>query len=99
MAASPDLVVQAAGLRKTYKRAVALRGVDIEVAPGEVVGLLGPNGAGKSTLTKVLCGLVRPDGGSASIAGAAGRFAAAGPRSATSPSCSGSPAGRALKRS
>lgn len=63
-------VVQATGLTKSYKRAVALRGVDIEVSAGEVVGLLGPNGAGKSTLTKVLCGLVRPDGGNARIAGA-----------------------------
>jgi ABC-2 type transport system ATP-binding protein len=70
MAAPPDLVVQAAGLHKAYKRAVALRGVDIEVRPGEVVGLLGPNGAGKSTLTKVLTGLVRPDGGTAMVAGA-----------------------------
>jgi ABC-2 type transport system ATP-binding protein len=74
--ASPP-VVSAAGLTKTYKRAVALRGVDIEVGPGEVVGLLGPNGAGKSTLTKVLCGLVRPDGGTATVAGApAGSLAA-----------------------
>ena len=63
-------MVHAAGLTKSYKRSVALRGVDIEVSAGEVVGLLGPNGAGKSTLTKVLCGLVRADGGSASIAGA-----------------------------
>ncbi len=63
-------MVHAAGLTKSYKRSVALRGVDIDVAAGEVVGLLGPNGAGKSTLTKVLCGLVRADGGSASIAGA-----------------------------
>jgi ABC-2 type transport system ATP-binding protein len=70
-------VVAATGLTKAYKRAVALRGVDIEVAPGEVVGLLGPNGAGKSTLTKVLCGLVRPDGGTATVAGApAGSIAA-----------------------
>lgn len=67
--ASPPIVA-AAGLTKSYKRAVALRGVDIEVAPGEVVGLLGPNGAGKSTLTKVLCGLVRHDGGTATVAGA-----------------------------
>jgi len=65
-----ELVVQATGLTKAYKRSVALRGVDIEVAPGEVVGLLGPNGAGKSTLTKVLTGLVRPDGGTARVVGA-----------------------------
>jgi ABC-2 type transport system ATP-binding protein len=64
-----DLVVEATGLTKAYKRAVALRGVDLQVARGEVVALLGPNGAGKSTLTKVLCGLVKPDGGAATIAG------------------------------
>jgi ABC-2 type transport system ATP-binding protein len=63
-------VVHATGLTKSYKRSVALRGVDIDVTAGEVVGLLGPNGAGKSTLTKVLCGLVRADGGAATIAGA-----------------------------
>jgi ABC-2 type transport system ATP-binding protein len=73
----PSLVVDATGLMKSYKRAVALRGIDIEVAPGEVVGLLGPNGAGKSTLTKVLCGLVRPDGGRAQVAGAPAGSAAA----------------------
>src|SRR3954453_10279716 len=64
-------VVVATELTKAYKRTTALRSVDLEVAPGEVVGLLGPNGAGKSTLTKVLCGLVRPDGGTAAVAGAA----------------------------
>jgi ABC-2 type transport system ATP-binding protein len=70
-------VVEARGLTKAYKRAQALRGVDIEVRAGEVVGLLGPNGAGKSTLTKALCGLVRPDAGAATIAGAtAGSLAA-----------------------
>jgi ABC-2 type transport system ATP-binding protein len=63
-------VIRAAGLTKSYQRAVALRGVELEVGAGEVVGLLGPNGAGKSTLTKVLCGLVRPDGGTATIGGA-----------------------------
>src|SRR5580693_5686499 len=62
-------VVSASGLAKTYRRTIALRGIDLEVAAGEVVGLLGPNGAGKSTLTKVLCGLVRADGGSATIGG------------------------------
>jgi ABC-2 type transport system ATP-binding protein len=63
-------IVEAFGLTKSYKRTAALRGVDLDVAAGEVVGLLGPNGAGKSTLTKVLCGLVQADGGAATIGGA-----------------------------
>jgi ABC-2 type transport system ATP-binding protein len=52
-----------AGLHKRYGRHEALRGVDLEVGAGELVGLLGPNGAGKSTLTKIACGLVRPSAG------------------------------------
>src|SRR5688500_4672215 len=47
----------------------ALGGVDLEVAPGELLGLLGPNGAGKSTLTKIACGLVRATGGRAEVEG------------------------------
>jgi ABC-2 type transport system ATP-binding protein len=70
-------VVHASGLTKSYRRTQALRGIDLEVRAGEVVGLLGPNGAGKSTLTKVLCGLVRPDGGQAQITGAAAGSATA----------------------
>jgi len=57
------------GLAKRYGRIEALRGVDLEVEAGELVGLLGPNGAGKSTLVKIACGLVRPSGGSAEILG------------------------------
>ena len=57
-------------LRKRYGKLDALRGVGLEVAPGELFGLLGPNGAGKSTLVKIACGLVRPTAGSAEIAGA-----------------------------
>jgi ABC-2 type transport system ATP-binding protein len=56
-------------LSKHYGRTVALAGVDLEVEPGELVGLLGPNGAGKSTLVKIACGLVRPSGGAATVAG------------------------------
>jgi ABC-2 type transport system ATP-binding protein len=59
----------ASELRKRYDSSDALRGVSLEVPEGEVVGLLGPNGAGKSTLAKIACGLVRPTGGSAEVAG------------------------------
>jgi ABC-2 type transport system ATP-binding protein len=59
-----------ADLRKSYGRIDALKGVDLEVAEGELFGLLGPNGAGKSTLVKIACGLVRPTGGTAIVAGA-----------------------------
>jgi ABC-2 type transport system ATP-binding protein len=56
-------------LGKRYGATRALRGVDLEVQPGELVGLLGPNGAGKSTLVKVACGLVRPTDGEARVMG------------------------------
>jgi ABC-2 type transport system ATP-binding protein len=56
-------------LEKRYGATVALGGVDLEVAPGELLGLLGPNGAGKSTLTKIACGLVRATGGAAEVEG------------------------------
>jgi ABC-2 type transport system ATP-binding protein len=58
------------GLHKAYGAVQALRGVDVEVDPGELVGLLGPNGAGKSTLVKITCGLVRPSAGEARVCGA-----------------------------
>ncbi len=58
------------GLRKRYGSIEALKGVDLEVGEGELVGLLGPNGAGKSTLVKIAVGLVRPSGGEAEVAGA-----------------------------
>jgi ABC-2 type transport system ATP-binding protein len=56
-------------LRKRYATTEALKGVDLGVGQGELVGLLGPNGAGKSTLVKIACGLVRPTGGTAHVAG------------------------------
>src|SRR5918911_1948900 len=65
---APALAVER--LVKRYGRIAALRGVDLHVEEGELVGLLGPNGAGKSTLVKIACGLVRPSGGSAEVAGA-----------------------------
>jgi ABC-2 type transport system ATP-binding protein len=65
---TPALEVQ--GLAKRYGATTALRGVDLVVGQGELVGLLGPNGAGKSTLVKSACGLVRPSAGSVRVCGA-----------------------------
>jgi ABC-2 type transport system ATP-binding protein len=65
-----NLALAVRGLAKRYGRTDALRGVDLEVAHGELFGLLGPNGAGKSTLVKIACGLVRPTRGVAEVAGA-----------------------------
>jgi ABC-2 type transport system ATP-binding protein len=64
----PALATRA--LVKRFGRTTALAGVDLEIAPGELVGLLGPNGAGKSTLTKIACGIVRSSAGEARVCGA-----------------------------
>jgi ABC-2 type transport system ATP-binding protein len=60
----------ATALEKRYGAVVALAGVDLTVAPGELVGLIGANGAGKSTLMKIACGLVRPTTGTVTVCGA-----------------------------
>ena len=62
--------VQATRLERRFKGGIlAVAGVDLEVAEGEVYGFLGPNGAGKSTTVRMLTTLLRPTGGSASVAG------------------------------
>src|SRR4051794_40815410 len=58
------------GLRKSFEGAHALRGVSLEVAPGEVHALIGENGAGKSTLMKALSGAIQPDAGEMFLDGA-----------------------------
>jgi ABC-type sugar transport system ATPase subunit len=62
-------VVEVAGLRKEYGSVQALRGVDLALYPGEIVGLLGANGAGKSTLIKAIAGLEHADEGTVSVDG------------------------------
>jgi ABC-2 type transport system ATP-binding protein len=64
-----DYMIQAIGLKKSYKRHEALRGVDLAVPTGTVLGLLGPNGAGKTTTVRILTTLLKPDEGTATIAG------------------------------
>ncbi|HEY1520332.1 MAG TPA: ATP-binding cassette domain-containing protein [Solirubrobacteraceae bacterium] len=66
--ASP-LAIEVRGLVKNYEEIEAVKGVEFEVATGEVFGFLGPNGAGKTTTINMLCTLVRPTAGSAAVAG------------------------------
>jgi ABC-2 type transport system ATP-binding protein len=62
-------IIAARALVKRYGTVEAVRGIDLAVAPGEIFGFLGPNGAGKSTTISILCTLVRPTAGHASVAG------------------------------
>lgn len=72
------MIIETTGLRKSFvsragrekKTVEAVRGVDLQVAEGEIFGFLGPNGAGKTTTLRMLCTLIVPDGGEATIAGA-----------------------------
>src|SRR5580658_10452722 len=62
-------VIEVSGLRKSYGRTVALDGLDLAVAAGEVHGFLGPNGAGKTTTIRILLGMLRSGGGTARLLG------------------------------
>ncbi len=61
--------IEVRGLTKNFGEIRAVRGVDFEVAVGEVFGFLGPNGAGKTTTINMLCTLAKPSAGSAAVAG------------------------------
>ena len=74
--------IAASGLRKAYRDKTVLDGIDLEVPAGTVFSLLGPNGAGKTTTVNILTTLIRPDGGTAQVAGHDITAAAAGVRSA-----------------
>lgn len=59
----------ASGLRKAYGAAVAVERFDVRVPPGRIVGLVGNNGAGKTTVLKMLCGVLEPTAGAATLDG------------------------------
>jgi ABC-2 type transport system ATP-binding protein len=66
---SETMALEATGLEKTFGGTKALDGVDLEVPRGSILGMLGPNGAGKTTTVRVLATLLRPDAGTARVAG------------------------------
>ncbi|MFC2078866.1 ABC transporter ATP-binding protein [Candidatus Bipolaricaulota bacterium] len=66
---SAELVIQAEGLIKKFGRRTALDDLSFAVKQGQLYGLAGPNGAGKTTLIRTLCGLLRPDHGTATLLG------------------------------
>jgi simple sugar transport system ATP-binding protein len=67
--ASGDHALEVRGLTKRFGALVVLRGLDLELRQGEVLGLVGDNGAGKSTLVKILSGLYTQDGGELRVGG------------------------------
>ena len=71
----PTNVVELRGIQRSFGGLKALRGVDLTLRPGEIVGLLGENGAGKSTLVKILTGVLEPDGGQILVDGTVHRIA------------------------
>ena len=64
-----EMAIQTVGLTKSYRAKQVLAGVDLQVRRGSIFALLGPNGAGKTTMVRILATLVRPDAGSATVAG------------------------------
>ncbi len=65
----PDYALDISDIRKNYKDKEVLKGVDLKVKPGEIIGILGKNGAGKSTLINILCSMISPTSGRVSVWG------------------------------
>ncbi len=68
-ARTPDTVLEAKAICKSFGNVVALKDVDFEANAGEITALIGDNGAGKSTLTKIVSGALEPDSGTISMRG------------------------------
>jgi ABC-2 type transport system ATP-binding protein len=64
-----DKAIEIKGLKKSFESIDAVDGVSFDVKSGEIFGLVGPDGAGKTTTIRMLCGLLTPDSGSASVLG------------------------------
>jgi ABC-2 type transport system ATP-binding protein len=64
-----DVAVRTTGLRKVFGSLVAVENLDLDIHRGEVFGLLGPNGSGKTTTIRMLCGLLEPTAGTATVVG------------------------------
>ena len=67
--ADEDPAIRISGLRKVFGAHVAIDSLDLTIARGEVFGLLGPNGSGKTTTIRMLCGLMKPTSGAATVVG------------------------------
>src|SRR5665648_30888 len=87
MRTTVEHVIRTRGLTKSFGNTRALDGVDLTVGRGEVHGFLGPNGSGKSTTMRVLLGLLRKDGGEATLLGGDPWRDAVAPWVATEESC------------
>ena len=61
--------IRTEALRRTFNEVTAVDGIDLDISTGEIYGFLGPNGAGKTTTLRMLCTLLTPTSGSASVAG------------------------------
>jgi len=68
-AASSEVYLRLAGVRKAFGRVAALRGVDLEVCRGELMVLVGPSGCGKTTILRIIAGLELPDSGEVTVEG------------------------------
>jgi len=67
--ADATMAIQTRDLRRSFGANEAVAGIDLDIPTGEIYGFLGPNGAGKSTTMKVLCTLLTPTSGEATVAG------------------------------